>query len=642
MMNTFRAPPWLVLKNVLLALGFIGALHAAAVTQAEASASCTAVNSGSFNLTNSAFDPGNTSILTGWAVGDRITATFTDEVGFSHSDGFFHGPTLAVIGALEQGTVTSGGNVQVMHTVVSADLTNGILLDPENNDSITATCITALVLTSTPSSTLHVNQSYSQSNVASGGTPSYTYSVDAGTLPAGTSLDTSTGLVSGTPTVGGNFNYTIRVTDSSPAPALTMTQVISGNIAGATSTSISSSANPSVLGFPVKFTATVSSSGGTPTGTVTFKSGEVTLGTGPLINGIATFTTSSLTVGSHSITAAYGGDANFGISASSPLTQIVAVTNVYVLPKGGSDSGVCPITAPCATLNYALSVTGAGGQVTVLGAGQFGPVVLTKEISIIGIDPQIVFEIDANPAVQVGCVGGSVGTCSVNNGYGVEIAAGANDTVKLTNSVVTAGASGAGALKLTSGGQLQLTDNVYRGNDTMTGPIVALYPNNPGATQVQVLVADSDIGFCANGGAVEVKPSANTSLKLQFNRVEVHNASFGIRTDSSSLSGPSVSATTSISASKFFSFANAAVNAFSTTGAGITNAVFDELKILNASVGVKANGAQSIVILTNSTISGNAIGVQPENGGIVYTSTNNTIYGNGTDFGNSMTTAPKQ
>ena len=207
--------------------------------------------------------------------------------------------------------------------------------------------------------------------------------------------------------------------------------------------------------------------------------------------------------------------------------------------------GCAPITAPCATLNYALSVTGAGGQVTVLDGGQFGPVVLTKEISIVGIDPQVVFEIDANPAVQVGCVGGAVGTCSVNNGYGVEIAAGANDTVKLKYLHYRAGASGAGALKLTSGGQLQLTDNVYRGNDTTTGPIVALYPNNPGTTQAQVYFAHSDIGFSTNGGAVEVNPSANTSLKLQFNPVEVHNASFGIRTNSSLLSGSSVNVTTS-------------------------------------------------------------------------------------------------
>jgi len=50
---------------------------------------------------------------------------------------------------------------------------------------------------------------------------------------------------------------------------------------------------------------------------------------------VATFTTSSLTAGSHSITASYGGDASFNASASSVVTQVVAaaatVTDVPAL-----------------------------------------------------------------------------------------------------------------------------------------------------------------------------------------------------------------------------------------------------------------------------------------------------------------------
>jgi hypothetical protein len=42
-----------------------------------------------------------------------------------------------------------------------------------------------------------------------------------------------------------------------------------------------------------------------------------------LSNGIASFTTSSLTAGTHSITAVYGGDGNFNGSSSSPLNQVV-------------------------------------------------------------------------------------------------------------------------------------------------------------------------------------------------------------------------------------------------------------------------------------------------------------------------------
>ena len=93
-----------------------------------------------------------------------------------------------------------------------------------------------------------------------------------------------------------------------------------------TATSTSSSANPSTLGQLVTFVATVSMSGGTPSGTVTFRNGTTTLGTSTLNGaGQATFTTSSLTVGSHSITAVYGGSGSFTASTSAVLIQVVGI-----------------------------------------------------------------------------------------------------------------------------------------------------------------------------------------------------------------------------------------------------------------------------------------------------------------------------
>jgi hypothetical protein len=81
-----------------------------------------------------------------------------------------------------------------------------------------------------------------------------------------------------------------------------------------TSTAVTSSQNPSGLGQPVTFTATVSAvapGAGTPTGTVTFLDGGSAVGTGTLSGGIATLTTSALAVGSHTITTTYAGDGNF-------------------------------------------------------------------------------------------------------------------------------------------------------------------------------------------------------------------------------------------------------------------------------------------------------------------------------------------
>jgi hypothetical protein len=92
---------------------------------------------------------------------------------------------------------------------------------------------------------------------------------------------------------------------------------------GAATTSVSSSLNPAVFGQSATFRVSVQATSGTPTGTVTLMDGSTSLGTTTLGGGIAQFTIGGLSLGSHSITATYGGDANFAGSASSVLTEVV-------------------------------------------------------------------------------------------------------------------------------------------------------------------------------------------------------------------------------------------------------------------------------------------------------------------------------
>ena len=80
-----------------------------------------------------------------------------------------------------------------------------------------------------------------------------------------------------------------------------------------------------MAGSSVTFTATVTTSGSkAPTGVVTFMDGATGLGAATLnASGVATYTTSNLAVGQHSISAVYGGDANNAGSTSAVLTQTV-------------------------------------------------------------------------------------------------------------------------------------------------------------------------------------------------------------------------------------------------------------------------------------------------------------------------------
>ncbi len=93
-------------------------------------------------------------------------------------------------------------------------------------------------------------------------------------------------------------------------------------------------------GRSVTFTATVTardSSAGTPTGNVTFKDGDSVLGTGTLSNGVATFSSSSLTVGSHTIKASYSGQGQF-TSSTGTATQSVDPAPSTVTVTGPSNS----------------------------------------------------------------------------------------------------------------------------------------------------------------------------------------------------------------------------------------------------------------------------------------------------------------
>lgn len=101
----------------------------------------------------------------------------------------------------------------------------------------------------------------------------------------------------------------------------TLTQTVS---LASTGTALSSSLNPSLVGHSVTFSATVTSTSGTPAGIVTFTNNRTPLGTATLnAGGVATITVEFGHTGSHTIVAQYGGSASFAASGSTALTQVV-------------------------------------------------------------------------------------------------------------------------------------------------------------------------------------------------------------------------------------------------------------------------------------------------------------------------------
>jgi len=177
-----------------------------------------------------------------------------------------------------------------------------------------------------------------------GGTPTGTVTFNDGATTLGTAaasggvatfVTSSLSIASHTITVayGGDANFT-----SSTSAALTQTVTKDTTIA-----TVIASANPSVFGQSVTFTATVSAAApgsGTPTGTLTFKDGSTKLGSAALGGGTASFTTASLAVATHSITVSYGGDADFTSSASTTLSQVVNQAGTTTSITSGTNPSV--------------------------------------------------------------------------------------------------------------------------------------------------------------------------------------------------------------------------------------------------------------------------------------------------------------
>lgn len=80
-----------------------------------------------------------------------------------------------------------------------------------------------------------------------------------------------------------------------------------------------------IVGASVTLATTVTGTGATPTGIVTFKDGTTTIGTATLANGAASISTTTLALGTHSITVAYVGDSNYASATSSASTVTITV-----------------------------------------------------------------------------------------------------------------------------------------------------------------------------------------------------------------------------------------------------------------------------------------------------------------------------
>ena len=274
----------------------------------------------------------------------------------------------AVLGAM---TLNSAG-VAVFNTTNLALGTHLITAsyggDTNNNSALSqtlsqlvqrATTQTAMSVSAT-SATINSPVNLTVSVSGSGGIPGGQVIFLDGTTPLGTVNLSANGAASLTLSNLPLGQHTITASylgDTNDIASTSQSQILAVSKGAPTLTLVSSS-NPAVAGLPVSFTANLSGAAGAPTGSITFADGSTVLGASPIgNNGSATYTTSTLSVGQHNITASYLGDSNNNQAASAAIVQTIQQTTSAITLLSSKNPALIGDL-----VTYTMAVTGTGAQ----------------------------------------------------------------------------------------------------------------------------------------------------------------------------------------------------------------------------------------------------------------------------------------
>ncbi len=329
-------------------------------------------------------------------------------------------PGLTVTGTgVASGTPTTAGTYTFSMRVEDASTPK-----QSQTRSCRLTVASALAISSDPLPNGVANVAYAATVSATGGNQPYTWSVSAGMLPAGVTLDAATGALTGTPTTAGTKSFSLTVTDATQ-PAVTATKAYSVVIAPVGTLTVTTFTVPSgVIGvaYPA---ASLTASGGSggyvwsvsagalPTGVSLSAAGALS-GT-PTEGGTAQFTVKVTDSASATATRAMSTLVNAAlvITAPNPLpTAVVDQPYAMILTSTGGTGQVSWSSGP---LPSGLSVS-ALGVITGTPSGAKGRLMVTFTATDSAMPPQttsatLALNVDTKLSISTASLpGGTVGT----------------------------------------------------------------------------------------------------------------------------------------------------------------------------------------------------------------------------------------
>jgi hypothetical protein len=295
------------------------------------------------------------------------------------------------------------------------------------------------------------------------------------------------------------------------------------------------------------------------------------------------------------------------ISAAAALTFAAALSpapvraqnsQTFVSAANGNDSNDCSRRSPCRTFAFAITQTDPGGEISALDPGRYGPVFITKSISIVG----------------------GLGEVSilVSSGEGIVINAGANDAITLRGLVIEGGGLGQLGVVFRAGKSLTIEKCIVR---NFPDTAIAFVPS--AASNLTV----SDTLLLDNGQGIGVSPNGAVTVTAAFNRV----AAFNNRTNGFTLNG--LSARINATAADSVAAGSGTIGFSAATQSGKTSLMLVRSVIANNNFGLVASGEGAVIRVGQSTVSGNINGWTTQTGGVVQSYRDNKIDGNDSNEG---------
>ena len=196
----------------------------------------------------------------------------------------------------------------------------------------------------------------------------YLYPTNNTTLDVASNVNTASNCVWNSTSRYLTVNITISKGPTNESKQFTLTpRAIQSSSQFATNISGVSLPASSTYGQAVSLTATVLptvGSGTVKSGTVTFLDGGNIIGISPVVNGQATYSVSNLSVGGHTLTAVYSGDANYNQSTSPGWPQTVTKATLTVTATGPSKTYGTALTAGTSATNFSIAGLASGDTVT--------------------------------------------------------------------------------------------------------------------------------------------------------------------------------------------------------------------------------------------------------------------------------------